>query len=675
MFSSVFSSVKPNSIILLSLLISQSFFVAQAATKAEAATKKAKIETASESIFQQPDYVFDQQKIQSYGASNLYSLLNYLPGFQNVIGENVSAHSQLQVRGVNAEDGYLVLMIDGVQINSLLFNDVQMSSPYFDLSLAERVDVYTGPNAVKFGNNAALAVINVITKKSNYVLLEAGQSEHKKGIASLFRKTRFGQFSFFIAESQGDGGKYSSSNIPTSSYLDDKEYINQPYVHDQLSASWQLGNYALSYYEEQHEQNGFLSDQNYHPDNRFESKTRFLSNQLHGQPHKDVSYKADLSYTDQEVKSVGLIREGGIRPFSEDYWFGPNWASNKLELNISSVYAWSEWLSFEFGGQWQRQEQSKAGVITSHLSPDLQNSLPLDRYHFDELQSVSDFGQFSSLLQEVESHGLFTNVNWKMTGVDTLSAGVRLERNHSFSDDISMQFNYKRSLNTKSALTVEYSEGFRSPTFTELFSKELSYYGNPSLTPEKIRSFEVGYSYIAQTWNVDVTSFYQKQTDIIALTDFDTGFRRLYSNLEAQEMFGIETKADYQMSQNWKLAGTLTHYLTDTENSEFTTFGSLSLLGQVGRLNVGFNTILRSGVEVDLSDETSSNEQVVFDENPTVLVNAVINYQLGRSILFSFKIENAFERDHKVYDSSQALNQYYVTQQKQFASLSLTYEF
>lgn len=674
MFSSVFNAVKPNSIFLYSLLICQLLFAAQteAQTKKNKA-KQTKIETASELVVQQPDYVFDQQKIQSYGASNLYSLLNYLPGFQNVTGENVSVHSQLQIRGVNAEDGYLVLMIDGIKINSLLLNDVQMSSPYFDLTLAERVDIYTGPNAVKFGNNAALAVINVITKKSNYVLFEGGQYHHKKGVASLFRKTRFGDFSFFVSDTQGDGANYSSNNIPSSSYLDGKDYIDKPYVHDQLSVSWQIGNYVMNYYQEQHEQDGFLTNQNYHPDNQFESKTKIFSNKLHGQITKNVSYKTDLSYSDYSVESVGLIDEGGIRPFSEDYWFGPDTASYKIEFNISTLYAWSEWLHFEFGGQWQKQEQYKAGIITSHLTSDRQSSLPLDRYHYEELQSVSDFDDYSSLLQDVKSHALFTNMNWKMTGVDTLSAGIRLERNHNFSDDISMQFNYKKSLNPKSELTVEYSEGFRSPTFSELFSTELSYYGNSSLTPEKIRSFEVGYSYKEQTWNVDVTSFYQEQSDVIALTDYDTGFRRVYRNLDDQELLGLETKAEYQMNKNWNLAGTLTHYFNDTQNHEFTTFGSLSLLGQLGQFNVGLNTIVRSGL--DLANETGSVDEVVFDGSSTVLVNAVINYQLGRSLLFSLKVENAFEQDYNVYDASQTLNQYYVPQQKQFASFSLTYEF
>ena len=655
---------KLNSIVLLSLIISQSVL---AAKKAPAPVNNVP-QVSIASRFNQPTQVFEQQDIKSYGVSNVYNLLNYVPGFQLVVGSNQSAHTKLQIRGVSSDSGSVLLMIDGVKINSLLSNNILMNSPYFDLSLAQRVEVYTGPNAVRFGNNATLAVINVLTKKSNHISVELGSNDHTKGSASLSRKTSYGELSFYIMNSKGDGGEYSTNNIPTSRYLADTNHINKPYEHDQINASWKVGNYRLSYYLEAHEQDGFLNSQSYYQGNQFKSQTQFLSNQYEKQINNKFSFKTDLTISEYKLKSVALLGDADVRPFSEEYWFGPTSSALKTEFNISGIYVKSDHLSVEFGGQWQEQEQDKAGVITSHLTGDKQSSLPLDRYYLGGVKTISNFGQYSNLLQKIESHGLFTNVNWGITALDYLSGGIRLERNHGFEDDVSAQLTYTRLLNDKSNITAKYSEAFRSPNFTELFSEDFLSFGNVSLQPEKIRAYQVSYDHTEKNWNAHISSFYQQQSKLIALTDFDSEQGRTYRNLNDKDTFGITAKGHYQINPMVKLAGSFTHYFNDTQDNAYQTFGSLGLISQINGFNIGLHTIVRSGVEVN------SNSESIFEQEPVALVNAVINYQLGRSILFSLKAENAFNQQHNVYDASQTQNQFYVAQPTKFIGFSITYE-
>jgi iron complex outermembrane receptor protein len=652
---------KLNPIILLSLVISQPLLAA------DPASSRASTPVAKPNLHQ-PTQVFEQQHIKSYGVSNVYNLLNYVPGFQSVVGSNQSAHNKLQIRGVSADSGYIVLMVDGVKINTLLSNNVLMNSPYFDLTLAQRVEVYTGPNAVRFGNNAVLAVINVITKKSNHVSLELGSDHHTKGSASLSRKTSYGELSFYIMNAQGDGGEYSSDNIPTSRYLTNKNYMNKPYEYDQLNASWQVGNYILSYYREEQEQDGFLNNQSYYQGNQFNAQTQFISNQYHKKINDKLSFKTDLTFSEHKVKSVALLGDAGIRPFSEEYWFGSNLSAIKTEFNFTGYYTWSNSLSLEFGTQWQEQEQDEAAVITSHLTGDNQSSLPLDRYYLGGIKTISEFGEYANLLQRIESHGLFSNLDWTITPMDYLSAGIRLERNHGFSDDVSTQLTYTRVLNEKSNITAQYSEAFRSPNFYELFSENLLAYGNSELEPEKIRAYELSYDYTATNWSGRVTSFYQQQSKVIGLDEVDSELGNTYRNRNDKDMFGVTVKGEHQFNPMVKLEGTFTHYFNDTEDYNFQTFGSVGLITQIDGFTIGLNTVIRSGVKV------TSNTETVFKEDPVMLVNAVVNYQLGRSILFSLKLENAFDQQHNVYDSSQIQNQFYVTQPTKFVAFSITYE-
>ncbi|MBU2918588.1 TonB-dependent receptor [Psychrosphaera sp. F3M07] len=651
---------KFNSIILLSLVVSQTVLANEAQTQ---------------SVLNQASHVFDQQQIKSHGVTNVYNLLNFVPGFQAVMTSNNSAHTQLQVRGVAADSGYVVLMVDGVKLNTLLINDVLMGSPYFDSTLAQTVEIYTGPNAVRFGNNAALAVINIITKKTNRLSIAGGDFNHQNASASLYRNTGYGEFSFFIMDTQGDGQQYASDNIPSASYVLGKDYINQPYKHDQFSINWQLGNYVLHYYSEEHQQDGFLNNQSYHQNNQFNSTNRFISNQYQYQLTDQFNVNAELTYGESEVKSVARIDEAGIRPFSEDYWFGPNWSSRKLDFNLMTNYTWSDTLSFEFGVQWQQQEQDKAGIVTSHLTPDGQDSLPLDLYYLDAIQSVTEYGPYTNLLQSIESHGIFSGMSWQMSPIDHVSAGIRLERNHGFADDVSTHIGYNRILNQKSHVSVEYSEAFRAPNFIELFSQDPYLHGNESLKPEKIRSYQLSYDYTEQDWNATVTAFYQQQSKVIALTFPDSSQRRFYNNLNNKDIFGLEAKGDYKLNQHIKLQGTLTHYFNDTYEQAFQTFATLSLLSQINRFTIGVNNILRSAVDLKAGLDSSDFASTGFNQNATYLVNAVVNYQLGRSILLSLKAENVFDQSHKVYDPSQTDNQLYVPQQTRFVSFTLTYEF
>ncbi len=650
----MFSSLKISSFSILALMTSQTVMANET------------VDTASSQLqLHKPSYVFNQRQIQNSGVSNVYSLLNFLPGFQSVIAENQSTHVQTQVRGLSAESGMIVVMIDNVKVNSLLSKDVQMLMPYFDLTLVERVEVYRASDGVKFGNNAGSAVINIVTKKSNFISLEAGSYDHNRASVGLNKQTDFGTFSLSLSRNEGDGANYNEQNMPVSSYSNTENHINKPYLHKQLNAKWQLGNLLINYYQDQHLQDGFLNQQSYNSDNQFSAKNQFLSSQYQHKYSDKVSINADLTYAQNKIKSVALVEQGGIRPFSEDYWYGPNWSATNLALNLGVDYLYSANLSFDLGGQWQQQEQDKAGLVTSHLTSDKQNSLPLDRYYLGGIETVSDFVPFNNLLQNIESHGLFTNAYWKMSSVDQMSAGVRLERIHGYSDVLLVQLQYQRQINEKSLASAQYYQGFRAPTFNELFFDGPFEQGNINLDVETIDTFELNYQFTEQKWHAGVTAFYQKYNDAIALKNTN-GQAFIYDNVGNKDIAGLEANSEYQLNANWQLTASLTHYFNQTVNNALTTFAAVGVNGTVDNASFGLNTVIRSA---------ESDKSALFKQEAHAIVNAVVNYNFGRSISLSLKVENAFNDKQNVYDASQAANQYYVPQQRRFVSLTLGYQF
>lgn len=66
--------------------------------------------------------------------------------------------------------------------------------------------------------------------------------------------------------------------------------------------------------------------------------------------------------------------------------------------------------------------------------------------------------------------------------------GLRHDKNEQYGSENTWNAALTVPLDTRNDVIVSYSEGFRAPTFNELYD---SWFGNPDLTPEKSKSYEV----------------------------------------------------------------------------------------------------------------------------------------------------------------------------------------
>ncbi len=129
--------------------------------------------------------IFDQQKLQATGASNLYEALQYGTGL-NVLQYGTGGSSmgnmasKISIRGnVN---GTLILL-NGVPLNirgTYDLNDIPLEN-------VERVEIVRGGGSVLYGSDATGGVINIITKadKSNYVKVAVGNYDRREYAASV----------------------------------------------------------------------------------------------------------------------------------------------------------------------------------------------------------------------------------------------------------------------------------------------------------------------------------------------------------------------------------------------------------------------------------------------------------------------------------------------------------
>lgn len=106
--------------------------------------------------------VITAKEIEDLGYPDLMDLLNLFPGIQIV--SDVQNGNGIGIRGNWANEGKLLFMIDGIQINDMAYGSVIMGLRFPVVNIS-RIEFIRGSGSSIYGGLAGLGVINIITKK------------------------------------------------------------------------------------------------------------------------------------------------------------------------------------------------------------------------------------------------------------------------------------------------------------------------------------------------------------------------------------------------------------------------------------------------------------------------------------------------------------------------------
>jgi len=101
------------------------------------------------------------EEIQNSGARDLVDVLRLVPGFE-VLQDNQFVMG-LGIRGNWANEGKVLVLLDGHFMNELLYQTVQLGN-HFPVDAIERVEIIRGPGSAIYGGSAEYGVINIVTK-------------------------------------------------------------------------------------------------------------------------------------------------------------------------------------------------------------------------------------------------------------------------------------------------------------------------------------------------------------------------------------------------------------------------------------------------------------------------------------------------------------------------------
>ncbi len=172
--------------------------------------------------------IITQDEIFKSGAHDLMQVLEMVPGFN--FGVDVEGVVGIGVRGNWGHEGKVLLLWDGLELNEELFSTLQFGAHY-PIAQIKKIEIIRGPGSAKYGGNAELAVINIITINNDLdgVMVDAQSAAYSNSISSRgtticygkkIKDVHFGFSTYQNKSNRSDsryvdnfGNSYSMSNL------------------------------------------------------------------------------------------------------------------------------------------------------------------------------------------------------------------------------------------------------------------------------------------------------------------------------------------------------------------------------------------------------------------------------------------------------------------------------
>lgn len=105
--------------------------------------------------------VITSEEIQNSGARDMIDVLRLVPGFD--VQQDLQFVMGIGLRGSWANEGKVLVMLDGQPFNELLYQTVAIGNR-FPVDAVDRIEIIRGPGSAIYGGSAEYGVINIISK-------------------------------------------------------------------------------------------------------------------------------------------------------------------------------------------------------------------------------------------------------------------------------------------------------------------------------------------------------------------------------------------------------------------------------------------------------------------------------------------------------------------------------
>lgn len=150
-------------------------------------------------------------EIKASGARDLMDVLRLVPGLD--FGVDVEGVVGLGVRGNWAHEGKVLLLIDGQEMNEILFATTQFGN-HFPIDQIKKIEIIRGPGSAIYGGFAEYGVINIITQQGEDIngvavsgIYGQGENDFMRRNINLSVGKKISDFEFSLAGFVGEGNR------------------------------------------------------------------------------------------------------------------------------------------------------------------------------------------------------------------------------------------------------------------------------------------------------------------------------------------------------------------------------------------------------------------------------------------------------------------------------------
>jgi vitamin B12 transporter len=552
--------------------------------------------------------VFTRADIDRLQPRSITDLLTRVPGVQLVQNGGRGSNTSLFIRG--SSNTQSLILVDGQRIGSA--SDGGASLQYLSLEQIERIEVVRGSRSALYGSDAIGGVVQIFTRRGDSGLqprLAVSAGSHQSWNRSLGLSGGDEQTRFSL---NGSLDETAGSDRTGPSYASDSDH--DAYRNKAL-------NFNVSHqFNDKVEGGVSLLDQRGrneydNPFGRFDMST-FQS--YPQQPYTDFTLSSASGFIDAQFNDIWASRwevgHSESRQKSED----------KLSDDVSVFNTYRDSFSWLNTLQMDEQNTLLAGV---------------DWYE-DELHSSTQYDQETRWNKAAFAQHRFQG-DWFATEL-----GVRHDNNQQFGHETTWNGALTVPLGNSTSVVASYSEGFRAPTYNELYWPDdgNGYIGNPGLTPEHSKTYELQLrgDHLDTRWTV---AAYRNDVRDLISTVLANPTTFVYSavNLNTARLQGIELTLDREIlgwqtsaNANWLDARDRTTGHTLQRRAKRTL--NLDIDRQFGTLAVGANWQAVSG---SFDDVGNTRELAGYG-----LLGLRSSWQATSELSLQFKVDNVLDKDY-----------------------------
>jgi len=548
--------------------------------------------------------VLTAKDIEDRGITTVQDALRALPGL-SVSGAGAN-YTQVRIRG--AESNHTLILIDGIEAAG---GDGEYILSGLETANIERIEVLRGPQSVYYGSNASAGVVNIITRKGGLGTEYGGSIELGGGTtATAFVSTRTGKggLSLSLSDTHDDGYDFSGDGGEKDATDRQTMILSGDYM---VTGALKLG-FTLRRSDER---------------NEFDSNSWMATDS----DSYVVDDPAPFSTRDETAGSVYAelaMLEGRLshrlayeKTENDDTYNGGPATTTETE-------ALKYRLSYGLDGQAVAQSDHILNALAEH----------------EEDSSSSDpaYGRKATSVA-LEYRGHLGN------GLD-IQAGLRHDDNDVFKDITTWNLGASYSFANGVRLHGSAGTGSVNPTYFELYAAAWGYTGNPDLTPEENRSFDLGVELpvFGGRGVLDVTYFNETLTDEITAVSTGPGTYSFENQAGDSDRQGVEVMAELAATETLDLRLSYT-YLDATDPD-----GSVEIRRPKHELGLGATLETFGGrgtVSADLRHVAGNYDTQFWGAYETVklpeytTVDVAARYALTDHVTLTGRVQNLFDAE------------------------------